>query len=469
MTGSDGRTPGTDHATERSVQLESAAARSPCDLRRSRGFGLVVMLAGLVSAATLGLFRGTSVHDATVLVSVAAGAAVVAAVLGWLVLRSLRLHPVRDQAVAVALVVVASTAVGIVAASGAMFISSHDFTALLVVLVASGSAGSAAALRLGAHVDQGSRAVGELAQGISDGTAHNRVGAAVPTAELARLSAQIADVSAQLAEVRRREQALERSRRELITWISHDLRGPLTSIRAMAEAMEDGVVDDTRTTQRYHAAIRTEAERLSALVDDLFELSRITAGATPLHLKVVSLRALVDEAVDTVSARASRSGVILDRRYASLPSLEVSVPQFVRALHNLLDNAIRHTPAGGRIVVEGRRRPDGGAIVTVEDECGGIPDDDLSRVFDVAFRGDAARGRDGGGGLGLTIAKGLVEAHDGRLAVDNQAAGCRFTIDLPSYPAGVAAGVATPADVARGGAAAGESAAAAEVVPRAGT
>lgn len=427
--------PDVEARSERRAEAEGSSGE-----RRNRGFGLLLMVAGLVGAAALGLFRGTSVRDATVLVAVAAGSAAVAAVLGWVVLRSLRRHTVRNQAVAVALLVVVSTAVGIVVASSAMFISSHDFTALLVVLGASGSAGSAAALRLGAHVDQGSRAVGELAQGISDGTAHHRVQLALPTAELARLGAQITEVSAQLEQVRRREQALEQSRRELITWISHDLRGPLTSIRAMAEAMEDGVVDDVPTMARYHATTRIEAERLSALVDDLFELSRITAGATPLHLQFVSLRSLVDEAVDTVGARAERAGVRVDRRYSSLPSMEVSVPQFARALHNLLDNAIRHTPAGGRIVVEGRPRPDGGATVTVQDECGGIPDADLSRVFDLAFRGDAARGRDGGGGLGLTIAKGLVEAHDGSLAVDNQQAGCCFTIELPSGP--------SPADIA---------------------
>lgn len=437
-TGGDANSPrDAPKPSDRHRQLDggnrAATTDGPAVTARPRnhlaGGSLVIVVLGAVGAALLGLGTGTSMHDAIVLSLLATGGALVAATVGWIVLAPLRRRPVRYQAAAVALIVVTGTAVGIAATARAMFISSHDLNALMVVLVAAGSAGAAAGLRLGARIEYGSLAVAELARGIGDGSAHQAPGSPPQTPELARLAEEISRVSAELAEARQRELALEQSRRELVAWISHDLRGPLTSIRAMAEAMEDHVVDDGETVDRYHRAIRGETERLSAMVDDLFELSRITSGVTDMQLRCVPLADVVDEAVQTLAARAEQAGVLVERRYRDLPSIEISVPEFSRALHNLLDNAIRHTPSGGRVTVEGEPTHTG-AVVAVEDQCGGIPDEDLMRVFDMAFRGDTARRRDGGGGLGLTIAKGIVEAHHGSLDVRNRERGCRFTIRL---------------------------------------
>lgn len=391
-----------------------------------------LVLSGILVGGAIALVRGAPLTDAVVLVLVATGSALVAAGLGWWALGPLRRTSVRAQAVAVAVVVVVSTAVGVLAAARAMFISSHDLTALLVVMVAAGCAGTAAALRLGWHAYSGSRAVEEMAGRMGEAPAVGPGGRPPATAELSRLADRITAVSAELDQARRREAGLEQSRRELIAWISHDLRGPLTSIRAMAEALEDGVVDDPETIARYHAATRTETERLAQMVDDLFELSRITAGATTLCPERVPLGSMVDDAVDTVLARADRADVTVERRYGDLPVVLVSVAELTRVLHNLLDNAIRHTPPGGEVMVVAEVDEDGVSRISVEDQCGGIPEVDLDRVFDLAFRGDHARGRDGGGGLGLTIARGLVEAHHGSLAVDNAACGCRFTVSLPT-------------------------------------
>jgi len=130
-------------------------------------------------------------------------------------------------------------------------------------------------------------------------------------------------------------------------------------------------------------------------------------------------------------ARARGKGVAVVDEVGPLPAVDVPAHEWARVLHNLLDNAIRHTPSGGRVVVNSQVEPDG-TLLAVIDECGGIPDDDLDRVFDVAFRGDAARSRDGrGGGLGLAIAKGLVEAQAGSIDVANHARGCCFTVRLP--------------------------------------
>ncbi len=394
---------------------------------------LGLLVAGTIVATAIALLWGSSPEDTAVLVAVAAGGAVVAAGAGWWALGPLRRTSVRAQAIVVVVVVVLATGVGVMAAARAMFISSHDLGALLVVLVAAGSAGTAAALRLGWHAYSGTRDVERLAGRLGRGVAPEG-GPAVPpaTAELARLADRIAEVSADLEIAREREQALQRSRRQLIAWISHDLRGPLSSIRAMAEALEDGVVDDPATVARYHTATRRETERLSQMVDDLFELSRITAGATSVRPERVPLGGVLDEAADTVVARAERSEVRIRREYGELPSVLASVAELTRVLHNLLDNAIRHTPAGGVVSVSAEVDRAGATRIVVTDQCGGIPDEDLDRVFDLAFRGDDARGRDGGGGLGLTIAKGLVEALDGSLEVDNLDVGCRFTVTLPS-------------------------------------
>ena len=243
-------------------------------------------------------------------------------------------------------------------------------------------------------------------------------------------------MSERLAESRAAEHALEASRRELVAWVSHDLRTPLAGIRALTEALEDGVVDDSATVARYYRTIRLEADRLSELVDDLFELSRIEAGALRLQMDRASLGDLVSDAIAAASPVAQAKGVRLEGRLdGEPPELEVSLPEVGRVLRNLLENAIRHTPSDGTVWVEAGV-DEAAAFVCVADACGGIAPADIDRVFDLAYRGQAARTPgDGRGGLGLAIAKGLVEAHDGEIAVANDGPGCRFTVRLPLAPA----------------------------------
>ena len=223
-----------------------------------------------------------------------------------------------------------------------------------------------------------------------------------------------------LDEARTREQRVERSRRELIAWVSHDLRTPLAGIRAMVEALNDGVVDDPETVERYLATIQREADRLAALVDDLFELSRIQADALRLSFEPIALAELVSDTLASAQVTAERKGVRLQGHVLDDAGVaDLSIPEMGRVLRNLLENAIRHTPPGGTITVEVVGRTDA-VEVSVADGCGGIPSGDLDRVFELAYRGDAARSPGGGGGLGLAIAKGLVEAHQGVLTVRNE-------------------------------------------------
>lgn len=238
-------------------------------------------------------------------------------------------------------------------------------------------------------------------------------------------------------EARATERAAEASRRELVTWISHDLRTPLAGIRAMAEALAEGVVSQPDEVADYAARIGREAQRLSAMVDDLFELSRIHAGALSLDLEAVALDELVSEAVAGASVAADAKGVgLLGRVGAPAPVVELSIPEMARAVRNLVDNAIRHTPPGGTVSIEASvDPPTRAALVSVSDGCGGIPAADLARVFELAYRGDAARTpSDGGAGLGLAVAQGLVQAHQGDISVCNEGPGCRFTIRLPLAP-----------------------------------
>jgi signal transduction histidine kinase len=366
------------------------------------------------------------------LVLLAAGTAAVAAVAGALVLRALRGRTLGAQAAAVAVAAVAAVGVGAWVGGRAMFLSGHDVWALDVMLVASGAVGVLTALVLGRRVGAASEALVEVARSIGDGDAPPAAPDPAAPQELARLHRELELTSQRLEQARAREQALDASRRELVAWVSHDLRTPLAGIRAIVEALEDGVVEDPETVARYYSTLRREADRLAELVDDLFELSRAHAGVLELHLERVSLGDLVSDALAGASPIAAAKGVRLEGRLDGPPAeLEVSASEVLRALRNILENAIRHTPSDGTVTVEAGR-DDAGAYVSVADTGGGIPEKDLPRVFEVAFRGDTARTPgDAGAGLGLAIARRFVEAHHGDITVRNENGGCRFTVHLP--------------------------------------
>ncbi len=251
----------------------------------------------------------------------------------------------------------------------------------------------------------------------------------VPTAML--LGRGIARDVMWLRDARETERAAEQSRRELVAWISHDLRTPLAGIRVMTEALADVIVCEPDEVAEYAMRIQGETERLTAMVDDLFQLSRITSGALRLTLSAVPLHEVVSEAVAVEGVAAARKGVRVVAVDSDWPVVLGSDPELARVVRNLLSNAIRHTPPDGAVVVAAGASEDG-AWLRVDDGCGGIPDDDLERVFDVAFRGAKARTPGGSGaGLGLAIARGLVEAHQGHIQARNHGPGCRFEVRLP--------------------------------------
>ena len=352
--------------------------------------------------------------------------------MGLPLLRLLRTRNIGLQVAVLTLVIVAAVALGVFAAAKTMFISEHDLAAIEVVLLAAATVGVAAAVWFGGSVAATSSSLVEVTRRIGNAqTGESRPVQGPP--ELVRLAHELRVMEQRLDEARGRERAVEDSRRELVAWVSHDLRTPLAAIRAMAEALEDGVVSDPETVARYHSMLRTESDRLAALVDDLFELSRTQSGALRLELERVSIGDLVSDAIAGVAPVAAVKGVRLEGRVDGPPAdVSVSTPEILRALRNLLENAIRHTPADGSVTVEAGSA-DGNAFVSVLDSGGGIPDRDLERIFDVGYQVDRAR-TTGGAGLGLAIARGFVEAHHGQISAANENDGARFTVRLPCAP-----------------------------------
>ncbi|WP_274917988.1 sensor histidine kinase [Streptomyces sp. WZ-12] len=369
------------------------------------------------------------IGDTLLIALYAAIGAAVAGLAGTAALRLLRNRSVALSLAVVAAVTVAAMLAGTILVSWAMLLSEHDLWVVTMVCAMAAVASLAVSLLLGRSVVRGSRALAEATRALGDDGRFTPP-ATAPTAELAELSRQLAATSARLAASREREKALESSRRELVAWISHDLRTPLAGLRAMTEALEDGVVDDPRV---YHTRIRTEVERMSDMVSDLFELSRIQAGVLALTPTRLSAYDLVGDALAGADALAREHGVRLVGDAVEKVPVEVDGREMSRVLANLLVNAIRRTPADGTVAVSARREADR-VVLAVTDGCGGIPPEDLPRVFDTGWRGTDARTPPAGAGLGLAIVRGIVEAHQGRAAVCNVPGGCRFEVHLPVAP-----------------------------------
>jgi signal transduction histidine kinase len=222
-------------------------------------------------------------------------------------------------------------------------------------------------------------------------------------------------------------------RRNLIAWAGHDLRTPLASIRAIVEALADGVVDDPATQDRYLRTAQREIQSLSLLIDDLFELAQIEAGGLRLELSPNSISDLISDTMESFSELAARRQVTLAGSAGpGVDPVFMDVQQIGRVLSNLVGNALRHTPPGGAVQVDARRAA-GGVEVAVRDSGEGIDARDLPHIFERFYRGEKSRSRaTGGAGLGLAIAKGIVEAHGGRIGVKSeQGQGACFFFVLP--------------------------------------
>lgn len=256
-----------------------------------------------------------------------------------------------------------------------------------------------------------------------------------PTAELRGLAEELAATQQRLSEARAREVAAENSRRQLLTWIGHDLRTPLSRLRAMAEGLEDDVVQP-REIHRYHRAIRLHVDRLSGLVDDVFQVSTIDAGALQPVLVSITLDDLISDMLATAEPLARAKQIALTGDAPRALTIATDPRLLNRVLDNLVFNALRETGPGGSVSVTATDHTEA-VTLEVRDTCGGIDAQALTQVFDPWFRVEMNRpgdGRDARGGLGLTIARGFVIALGGDLTVQNTEDGCAFMAVLPKQP-----------------------------------
>lgn len=316
-----------------------------------------------------------------------------------------------------------------------MFINEHDLVlgTLLLVFAAVISVGFGYFISM--SVTEPLRRLAGGAKRVSEGDFSTRVGLEGRD-EVARLGQAFDEMTARLEAAQQQAHALESTRRDLVAGASHDLRTPLASLRAMVDALADGVVSEPETTARYLAQCQAEIGRMSLLIDDLFELAQLDAGLPGLEMEPASLRDLISDTIGAFQPLANEKGITLSASVGEgLDAVPMAVESISRVLTNLLENALRHTPPGGTITLQATRAA-GRAVVELQDTGEGIAPADLPHVFDRFYRGEASRSRKGyargGSGLGLAIAHGMVTAHGGEISVQSQSGqGARFTFWLP--------------------------------------
>lgn len=357
----------------------------------------------------------------------------VALVVLWL----LRRASIRYQLIIAVLAPVIAVTVTVIMNVRLMFLSAHDSGVMVLALMVSVILAAGLALLITRRIAVATSRLGaSISRLAPDNATHHAVEpdrdrAGQLPAELAQVLAELETTRTRLAEASEREQAAQNARRQLVRHLSHDLRTPMAGLRAMAEALEDDVVDDVPAAMRQ---LRATVGRMDSLVGDLFELSRLQGGPERREYTLLSLGELIIDLVDEMESAAQRQGVALDLQLPPDDRLAISgdADDLARAVGNLISNAVRHTPAGQAVVVSAERRVDGDVVIAVTDGCGGIPESDLPMIFDAGWRGDRSRTSPDGAGLGLAIARGVVESHGGRIAVRNVVGGCRFAVVLPA-------------------------------------
>jgi signal transduction histidine kinase len=387
----------------------------------ARDLGFATLVAALISAAA---WIGYGRHAGVVTL-------ITFAPLGWLtVLVADRLIAHRDrfgglrrQFAAIALVTAAAMAIAVVVFVDEMFVSRMDaFFTILVALYAAALA-AWAMRRIGRRALRDIDAVRATLAAVAEGA--RDVGTGVSGSdEIAQLAA---DVDAMVVRLDQEE----RARRTLFAAVSHDLRTPITALQLLANAIDDGIVDDVETRREYAARMSTHVRALGALIDDLFELTRLESGELTWTVEQVRLDLLLREAVDAMRPAAEAGAVAVTARCQGPATAARANPeQIQRVLFNLIQNAIRHTPPDGSVTVSAEAVADG-IEVEVADTGGGIAAEHRERIFDPFYRADPSR-RDAGAGLGLAISRAIVEAHGGQIWLEDAAVGTRVRFRLPS-------------------------------------
>ncbi len=393
---------------------------------RTAGVALLFLAGSLTLAVLAASLFGLPAKDlpaVALLLAVAGGGS---GLLALLLIRSAvlgRLGGVRAQLVGAGLIGSLLLLGMMLAGARAMFISGHDLSLLLTMLtfaaVLSVGFGLLYAMPLASRIERVRKGTARIAGG--------ELESEVPVEghdEVAGLAEDFNHMAKALREAAEREREMEKARRDLVAAVSHDLRTPLASTRALIEALADGVAADPQTESRYLSSASRELEHLSRLVDDLFELARIDAGLLQLTLEEASLHDLISDTISSFQPQAEQRGVrLVGEVSGDVDPVLANPPRLQRVLHNLVSNALRHTPPDGTVAL--RAMPQGKEVqVEVSDTGEGIAAEDLPRVFERSFRGEQSRtrserGEAPGAGLGLAIARGLIEAHGGTMGVES--------------------------------------------------
>jgi signal transduction histidine kinase len=313
-----------------------------------------------------------------------------------------------------------------------MFVSHHDLVLGGVLLLFA----AIIAVTFGVFVSSSITAALRQISGTADCVAEGDLSARVPVNgrdEVAQVGVAFNQMAEQLEQVQTQREELDRLRRDLIAWASHDLRTPLTSIRVRAEALNDGVVEDPASRQRFYSGILADVLALDSLIDDLMELAQLDAAGLQLEMSDLSLGDLFSDCLDRFQPIADQKNIDLSATISpDVDPIRANATKITRVLDNLLSNAFRYAPQEGFVRVAAKRTLEG-VQVTVEDNGPGFDEKDIPRLFEQFYRGEQARSRaTGGAGLGLAIANGVVEAHNGRIWAENiPTGGARITFILP--------------------------------------
>ncbi len=316
-----------------------------------------------------------------------------------------------------------------------MYISYHDLVLTTALLVFAGVISVVSVQLISSTITERIHDLMKASERLAKGEFQTRTGIQ-GNDELAELGRTFNDMAAALESVDEQKRMLEAARRDLIAWVSHDLRTPLAAMRVMNEAMIDGVVTDTETVNRYYQNIQNEIQHLSRLIDDLFELAQMDTGHLKIDREMTSLRDLISDTLGSMSARAASAGVTLTGEVGpGVDMASVAADKIQRVLYNLIDNALHHTLPGGSVNVTAEQREDQ-LEISVFNSGSQIAEADLPHIFTSFYRGERSRSQSSDGyrgtGLGLAIARGFVEAHGGKIWAESPPGqGTTFIFTIP--------------------------------------
>jgi len=312
-----------------------------------------------------------------------------------------------------------------------MFASDHDLLLAIVLLVFAGGMAMVLGYFLSSTITERIHGLKEAAEKLAQGNLNTRV-PVQGADEVSALAKTFNQMAEQLQAADNKQRGLDNMRRDLIAWVSHDLQTPLASMRAILEAISDGMVDDPETVKRYLHTAQRDVQNLSVLIDDLFQMAQLDTGGFPLNRDMASLGDLISDTLETFTELAKQQNIVLEGNVElDVDPVHMDTQAVGRVLNNLVGNALRHTTQG-RVSVWVRRTTRGVDVI-VSDTGEGIRADDLEHVFERFYRSEKSRNRGtGGAGLGLAIARGIVRAHGGDIEVESEIGkGTQFTFYIP--------------------------------------